>query len=99
MQWIYVRHDRPYEMFYKYSSNENIPFNEVNISKRKRNDTTVLQLLYPTGRRVDEAKYQDLQSLLPFVPPVHHSFYTNILTSATVQDIGLADAFSDNDED
>lgn len=42
----------------------------------------------------------DLQSLLPFVPSVHHSFYKDIISTAIAQDVGLADnVSSDNNED
>lgn len=82
-------------MFYKYSNIKRIPFHVVDLAKRKISVIAELKLLYPLSRVVDEAKHKDLQSLLPYVPPVHHMFYKEIKTSATVQDVGLVVEHSD----
>nr|CAI5822693.1 unnamed protein product [Callosobruchus analis] len=63
-------------------------FTRNQITKRhfsKRNATLYtgkLQLLYPTGRKIDHLKYSNLKDLLPYIPPIHHAFYLSLQTTS-----------------
>jgi hypothetical protein len=68
-------------MQYKYT-HEETEFNEVNFAPKRRScgqevpgiDVEV-GLLYPNGRKISQEKAKDLKERLPYIPPVHHSFY------------------------
>jgi len=38
----------------------------------------MLDLLYPNGHTITEAKKKDLLDLLAFILPIKHQFYTNL---------------------
>lgn len=82
MQWLQFKESEPLTMYYKYSNNVEVHFSKVNLKKRKTSDVGPLDLLYPRGRKIDEKKKQDLLSLLDYIPPIKHGFYTNILSSS-----------------
>nr|CAI5838072.1 unnamed protein product [Callosobruchus analis] len=72
-----------YEIFYKESNNEEALFRKINIKKRNATlYTGKLQLLYPTGRKIDHLKYSNLKDLLPYIPPIHHAFYLSLQTTS-----------------
>lgn len=97
MQWIQVSREQPYIMKYKYSNNEDVCFYEVNVAKRAQVPLNEpLDLLFPEGRSIDKPKLADLKDLMPFIPPIHHQFYTN-LSSGCVQDYGLCGDLDEND--
>ena len=53
----------------------------VNLAKKGRGRPKLIQslsVLYPHGRSVSAAKFADIQSLLKYIPPMHHVFYNNI---------------------
>jgi len=41
----------------------------------------MLDLLYPNGHSITEAKKKDLLDLLAFIPPIKHQFYINLKVS------------------
>lgn len=48
---------------------------------RKRNSNSFLgnmPLLYPAGKEIELAKYNNLHDLLPYVPPYLHMVYNNL---------------------
>jgi len=49
----------------------------------------VLPDLYPQGREIAGPKLRDLQTLLQFVPPIHHAFYNQFIVNDNVDDGGL----------
>lgn len=86
IQWLQFRHTDP-QIFFKYSNQEVEAFRCIDVGRRASRGrpqgasnigTKELQLLYPRGRAIQEAKYRDLQELLPLIPPVHHVFYVNL---------------------
>lgn len=53
----------------------------------------MLTTKYPNGRKIKKAKYEDIMSLMKFVPPVHQTFYGSLKSehddgnAANVEDI------------
>ena len=43
----------------------------------------VLPLLYANGRGISKAKYDDIMSLLKYIPPVHPNFYNSLKYEAS----------------
>ena len=81
MQWLQIRKTSPLKLYYKYSLSDDIEFRCVNINKRGRNfDASLIALsqLYTEPQRLAHEKYADLQKLLKYVPPVHHTFYKTL---------------------
>ena len=48
--------------------------------------TVTLKDLYSGPRAINKKKAEDLQELLRFVPPIHHSFYSSLLTTEAEQE-------------
>nr|CAI5848482.1 unnamed protein product [Callosobruchus analis] len=83
IQWLKYKKEDMYEIFYKESNNEEALFRKINIKKRNATHYTgKLQLLYPTGRKIDHLKYSNLKDLLPYIPPIHHAFYLSLQTTS-----------------
>ena len=62
----------------------------------KLQDVT-LQPLYNSQRAIQKAKADDVKSLLPFIPPVRHGFYIDIVVDRLTK--GTADSVEVTDED
>ncbi|CAG9761530.1 unnamed protein product [Ceutorhynchus assimilis] len=62
LQWLRYCKTEPFKIFYKYSNNEIVAFQKVDISKRNTKQILQLELLYPNG---NAAKKKDLLALLP----------------------------------
>ncbi|KAJ8892287.1 hypothetical protein PR048_004867 [Dryococelus australis] len=73
IQCIYFTSTNPYVMFYKYSNQELAGFFNANLNKRVQTPLPNPELLYPEERPIEEAKYKDVLSLLPCIPPMNHS--------------------------
>lgn len=59
-----------------------------------------LDLLYPDGRAISKQKYDDLLSLLNYIPSDHHNFYKTLKhTQSSVKDYALASRQSSDDEE
>ena len=88
-------------MFYKYRNNELFEFDSVSLEKRskKKNEPEHLDVLYPNGRPIDNAKVKDLMSLLPYIPPIFHNYryYKNLKGHPLTVDDGLVAPDSDDD--
>ena len=100
IQWLHYKNTNPFCIFYKYSNNEATLFDSVDISKRRKLVTTNfedvhLNILYPSGNKIDIKKKKDLLELSPFIPPIHHKFYENLKTS----DDPSEQIVSEDDED
>lgn len=80
-QWLrYVKSD-PFVVLYKKSVNETEPFKSYEMKKPKIGrpcENFTLKPLYSSPLVIDTAKYKDLQTLLEFVPPIHHQYYKNL---------------------
>lgn len=105
MQWIRVKQDEPFSLFYKETLNEYIAFSQINIrpSKQKGRPTLLkniqLECLYTAPRPVTPAKKRDMCDLLPYIPPVHHGYFRNLISSDDVNDEAgpLPDVEENND--
>lgn len=49
-------------------------------------------------RMITKKKYDDLMSLLKFIPSEYHYFYTQLKYEDADEDFGMASGDSDNDE-
>ena len=82
IQWLRFESTNRYKIWYKYSNQSQEPFQEFDVAKRTSTCISNLELLYPNGNVITEAKKKDLLSLLQYVPPLHHDFYQNFKTSS-----------------
>ncbi|GFR84550.1 hypothetical protein ElyMa_004153300 [Elysia marginata] len=98
IQWLRLRKDEPFKVFFKYSSDDSTPFRCLDIGKRSPRERRVsltclsgtLPQLYLNGHPIKAAKYRDLQS---FIPMVHHAFYRSLLQDGSCD----PDADAEND--
>lgn len=98
IQWLQFQKQAPYSINFKYSNQNDVPFETVDISKRKSSGgVTELQMLYPNGNVINDLKKKDLLLLIKFIPPVFHEFYQSLRSSAQGRggDLGVD---SDNEE-
>lgn len=72
---------------HKYSNNNDVLFDEVDLKKRNSHVIQNLEILYPDGHVISDKKKKDLMELLNFIPPVNHCFYNELKTSNTAVDI------------
>nr|XP_022906720.1 uncharacterized protein LOC111418411 isoform X1 [Onthophagus taurus] len=80
VQWFRLEKDKPDTLLYK-NNFEDMDFVEFDLRKQKKgrpNAHYELSLLYPTPPLIKTAKYENLQQLLPFIPPIYHNFYTTL---------------------
>lgn len=50
--------------------------------------------LYMAPRPITREKKRDMLDLLPYIPPVYQGYYTSLITSENVEDIGLLEEVS-----
>lgn len=82
-QWLRFEKSNPLVVSHKSSVEESEPFAAYDMMKPKAiglppSNILALKPLYESKFKIDSAKYKDLQSLLDFIPPVHHQFYKNL---------------------
>ena len=53
--------------------------------------------LYHGSRPVTKEKQQDMQDLLPYIPPINHEYYKNLRTTDSAEDVGPFDADDTSD--
>ncbi|CAH1111461.1 unnamed protein product [Psylliodes chrysocephalus] len=100
IQWLRYEKEKPGIIQYKYSNNEVVLFNEVNVKKRGKQTFQEMAKLLPLfggPKSISEKKYQDLLSLLDYIPPVNHEFYRKLVHNARVEED--SDVFDDNREE
>lgn len=88
----------PFKIYFKYSNNEMVLFSELDV--QKRNSTLIKTLLYPNENCINPLKKQDLISLLDYVQPIYHEYYTSFKVNTqnvNVDELPLVD-FSSDDE-
>lgn len=54
-----------------------------------------LECLFPDGKKISKAKYDDLMDLLKFIPKQHHDFFKKLEFEQNQSDYGLASDVSD----
>nr|CAI5835144.1 unnamed protein product [Callosobruchus analis] len=78
IQWLHYQSSDPFCIFYKYSNNDDVPFDTVSIAKRKSvtaSATNQLCILYPNGHKIDTKKKKDLLDLTP----LYHQSITTLI--------------------
>jgi len=62
---------------YRYCFNDSESTRTVTLQKKRTSKATIstLPILYPDGVPISVQKYQNLQQLLKYIPPVDHEFY------------------------
>lgn len=62
---------------------ENAPFKTIFLfgKKGRPKNLSIINMLplYKTSRSIKREKYNDMISLLPYIPPIHHKYF-NMLT-------------------
>lgn len=80
-QWLRFKKEEPLTILFKKSLNEDLAFEKYSMVKPKvgRPQTIfTLKKLHEVPPKITTAKFKDLQTLLPFLPPIHHEFYINL---------------------
>ena len=81
MHWIHVSSKKPYQFSYKYSLNELESWKVVDLCCKRGRPASMarpIPLLYTAPQKLKQRKLDDLHSLLPYLPPVHHAFYKSL---------------------
>ena len=84
IRWIRVTKDKPLQFKYRYSHNTLEGWKTVDLKRRARGRPPDLghippPRLYSALRPIKPSKKKDLMDLLNFVPPIHHTFYQQLL--------------------
>lgn len=80
--------------------NEILDFEHFDLRKQKKgrpNTQFDLTLLHPEPPSIKTAKYENLQQLLQFIPPVHHNFYSSLKHQGSARK-SVASATNENRE-
>ena len=89
IKWIRFEKSNPFTMFFKSTLQEDFGFNQIDMARYRptrhrpnpiRADIGELPQLYSTPRAINPKKYDDIMSLLDYVPPIHHMFFKNLVT-------------------
>ncbi|KAG8282416.1 hypothetical protein J6590_037788 [Homalodisca vitripennis] len=100
--------DQPFKIFYKETLNDDIPFDCLDITPAKKGRRMVslasitTEALYSSPRPVTAAKKKDMMDLLAFIPPIHHSFYTDLTVGNQpegIDDTPIIDRCSESESD
>jgi hypothetical protein len=102
VEWLKIKEMRfkmetPSLMEYKYTHNS---FGSVNLNKRLKGrpsnlGSLILTTFYSNGRKLSNENLKDVKSLLQFVQPICHTFYTNLETNANEDVLEQSDADGD----
>nr|CAI5839316.1 unnamed protein product [Callosobruchus analis] len=79
--WRTINKDEAYSFKFKATLSDEYPFlySEKCFNKKGRPPMNVsLPPLYPKSRTIKYAKWENLQQLLDFIPPIYHDFYKNM---------------------
>ena len=75
----------PNQLWLKYLYQPEEPWHKVSLlkgrNKTPRSATIVLPGKYMHGYTIKEIKLADLKSMVPFLPPMHCQFYTDLIAS------------------
>lgn len=87
IQWLLYHKTHQFTVFFKYSNNPDVLFEQVDLKKRNSVDLANLELdiLYPVGKTISVEKKKDLLELLQYIPPINHNFYIDIKENAAVR--------------
>lgn len=96
MRWLWFQKAHRFSMQFRYTHNKLDEWKVVDVKKRVKGrppglGRLSLPWLWEDSRCLDSKKLTDLTSLLYYIPPIYHAFYTNLSASG-------ADEESDNTE-
>ena len=100
MKWLQVNGENSV-MSYRNSCNEEEPIKTIDFTPRIDNDGSKLDAfelpnIYIDPPKISQAKYKDIQSLLPYIPPIHHSYFQNlphVTSSSQTEELEYIDDF------
>lgn len=96
---------KPYMLYVREYSPEKAPILSISLKKTtdesKLTQLAKLNLLYENGRKISKAKYDDLQSLLQYIPSEYHEFYNSLkyTDDEMLNDYALANRQSSDEEE
>ena len=84
IRWIQLKKEKPFEIRYRYSHNALEAWKILDVQRKRAGRPAdpwkIPQVpLYTKPRPINT---EDLQELLDFIPPVHHTFYNNLQATA-----------------
>lgn len=93
MQWLRLEKEKRFSIQYKYTLNEEMPFEEISIKPSKQGRPQSLALiiqdkLYDGPRVMPALKKRDMIFLLKYIPPIHHAFFRRIRSDNGQEDVG-----------
>lgn len=98
MRWMRYERKEPWTLQFKTTLNTLMGFSKVSMSKPQSKFVSQQDPLYTAPRAVTAAKKKDMMSLLPFIPPVAHNHFKNLLTETATRSLDYQnDVLSDND--
>jgi hypothetical protein len=78
-------------MFYKLTLDEKEEFLTLDLSpkrgKPRRYSQIEMDPLYACARPVTAAKYKDMMDMLPYTPPIYHSYFKNLKQNTISEDL------------
>jgi len=81
-------------MKFKYVCEDEVDWSELDLrpgrERSRRNSVTTL-VAAQHERRIKKNKYDDLQFLKPYIPPIYHMFYDSLLADYNDNEDVLAD--------
>lgn len=108
IQWLRYLKEEPYKIFYKETLNEDVEFSTLDITPARKGrrvahlGLVTLEPLYSGKRPVTSAKKSDMLDLLPFIPPVKHGFFNNLIDDSgepSAEDTPIIDRHSESESD
>lgn len=90
VKWMRYVKDQKNTVFYKTSLKDEAVFLEVDLTRKKSNESS-LPMAYDEELPITIEKKTDLISLLPLIPDVFHDYYKNLKTKKNVNDPILSD--------
>lgn len=104
IQNIIYKQQNPLTLLVRVYSSIVAPILSISIAKKKNTtpfrEIVKLNLLFTDGRAISKQKYDDLQSLLQYIPNEFHDFYTSLrYTNENDKDFALASRQSSDEEE
>ena len=101
MKWVRYEKSTPFSIKFRYSHNELEQWKVLNVKRRGKGrppDLGRIDLprLRDRPRGIPPKKLEDLLSLLDFIPPAHHSFYTSL--AAETEEEAQSECESESEE-
>uniref|UniRef100_A0A1B6KFA9 Uncharacterized protein n=1 Tax=Graphocephala atropunctata TaxID=36148 RepID=A0A1B6KFA9_9HEMI len=105
IQWLRYVKEQPFQIFYKESLNDDLPFLTLNIAPAKKGgrltnlNRVLIEPLFSSPQKVTALKKRDMMDLLKFIPPVHHGFFNSLTDGTDNDDNPIVNRESEAEED